>query len=163
MGRMDAEVSSRIGAEYGERSPERVTQRNGYWSRAWDPCRDDGARLGPERLHGRPQQPARRPRVRIRTGGQGPRAGRAASCWLLTAGGVGAWADAARGVLTLTGQGDDRTLAISKANWGRAYVQTQLAPVVNDAGALVGFNAGSDGWGRPAPKDAAPVKKETYD
>ena len=26
---MDAEVSSRIGAEYGERSPERVTQRNG--------------------------------------------------------------------------------------------------------------------------------------
>ena len=35
-GIMDAEVSSRIGAEYGERSPERVTQRNGvssvlYW------------------------------------------------------------------------------------------------------------------------------------
>ena len=28
-GIMDAEVSSRIGAEYGERSPERVTQRNG--------------------------------------------------------------------------------------------------------------------------------------
>ena len=34
-GIMDAEVSSRIGAEYGERSPERVTQRNGY-PRAWD-------------------------------------------------------------------------------------------------------------------------------
>ena len=33
---MDAEVSARIGAEYGERSPERVTQRNGYRSRAWD-------------------------------------------------------------------------------------------------------------------------------
>ena len=33
---MDAEVSSRIGAEYGERCPERVTQRNGYRSRAWD-------------------------------------------------------------------------------------------------------------------------------
>ena len=33
-GIMDAEVSSRIGAEYGERSPERVTQRNGYRSRA---------------------------------------------------------------------------------------------------------------------------------
>ena len=33
---MDAEVSSRIGAEYGERSPERVTQRNGYRSRGWD-------------------------------------------------------------------------------------------------------------------------------
>ena len=31
-GIMDAEVSSRIGAEYGERSPERVTQRNGYRS-----------------------------------------------------------------------------------------------------------------------------------
>ena len=28
-GIMDAEVSSRIGAEYGERSPERVTQRPG--------------------------------------------------------------------------------------------------------------------------------------
>ena len=37
-------------------------------------------------------------------------------------GGVGAWADAARGVLTLTGQGDNRTLAIAKANWGRAFV-----------------------------------------
>ena len=35
-GIMDAEVSSRIGAEYGERSAERVTQRNGYRSRAWD-------------------------------------------------------------------------------------------------------------------------------
>ena len=32
-GIMDAEVSSRIGAEYGERCPERVTQRNGYRSR----------------------------------------------------------------------------------------------------------------------------------
>ena len=29
-GIMEAEVSLRIGAEYGERSPERVTQRNGY-------------------------------------------------------------------------------------------------------------------------------------
>ena len=28
-GIMDAEVSSRIGAEYGERSPEGVTQRTG--------------------------------------------------------------------------------------------------------------------------------------
>ena len=35
-GIMEAEVSSRIGAGYGERSPERVTQRNGYRSRAWD-------------------------------------------------------------------------------------------------------------------------------
>ena len=32
-GIMDAEVSARTGAEYGERSPERVTQRNGYRSR----------------------------------------------------------------------------------------------------------------------------------
>ena len=32
----DAEVSARIGAEYGERCPERVTQRNGHRSRAWD-------------------------------------------------------------------------------------------------------------------------------
>ena len=42
---MDAEVSSRIGAEYGERSPERVTQRNGYRSRAWD------TRVGTMELH----------------------------------------------------------------------------------------------------------------
>ena len=35
-GIMDAEVSARTGAEYGERRPERVTQRNGYRSRAWD-------------------------------------------------------------------------------------------------------------------------------
>ena len=33
---MEADVSSRTGAGYGERSPERVTQRNGYRSRAWD-------------------------------------------------------------------------------------------------------------------------------
>ena len=41
-GIMDAEVSSRIGAEYGERSPERV---NGYRSRAWD------TRVGTMKLH----------------------------------------------------------------------------------------------------------------
>ena len=44
-GIMDAEVSSRIGAEYGERSPERVTRRNGYRSRAWD------TRVGTMELH----------------------------------------------------------------------------------------------------------------
>ena len=44
-GIMDAEVSSRTGAEYGERSPERVTQRNGYRSRAWD------TRVGTMDLH----------------------------------------------------------------------------------------------------------------
>ena len=33
------------GAEYGERSPERVTQRNGYRSRAWD------TRVGTMELH----------------------------------------------------------------------------------------------------------------
>ena len=44
-GIMDAEVSGRIGAEYGERSPERVTQRNGYRSRAWD------TRVGTMKLH----------------------------------------------------------------------------------------------------------------
>ena len=73
-------------------------------------------------------------------------------------GGVGAWADAARGVLTLTGQGDNRTLAIAKANWGRAFVLAQLAPVSNDAGALIGFD-GPDGWSDKAqheePYDAA--------
>ena len=44
-GIMDAEVSARTGAEYGERSPERVTQRNGYRSRAWD------TRVGTMELH----------------------------------------------------------------------------------------------------------------
>ena len=33
---MEAAVSLRIGTGYGERGPERVTQRNGYRSRAWD-------------------------------------------------------------------------------------------------------------------------------
>ena len=42
---MDADVSARTGAEYGERSPERVTQRNGYRSRAWD------TRVGTMELH----------------------------------------------------------------------------------------------------------------
>ena len=44
-GIMDVEVSSRIGAEYGELCPERVTQRNGYRSRAWD------TRVGTMDLH----------------------------------------------------------------------------------------------------------------
>ena len=38
---MEADVSSRTGAGYGERNPERVTQRNGYRSRAWDTRRRD--------------------------------------------------------------------------------------------------------------------------
>ena len=33
---MDAEVSARIGTARGERNSERVTQRNGCRSRAWD-------------------------------------------------------------------------------------------------------------------------------
>ena len=44
-GIMDAEVSSRTGAGYGERNPEQVTQRNGYRSRAWD------TRVGTMDLH----------------------------------------------------------------------------------------------------------------
>ena len=35
-GIMDAEASVKAGAGYGERSPNRVTQRNGYRSRSWD-------------------------------------------------------------------------------------------------------------------------------
>jgi len=35
-GIMDAEVSSQIGAQHGERNPERLTHRNGYRSRDWD-------------------------------------------------------------------------------------------------------------------------------
>jgi putative transposase len=33
---MDAEVADRVGAELGERTPERTTHRNGYRPRAWD-------------------------------------------------------------------------------------------------------------------------------
>jgi transposase-like protein len=33
---MEAEVASQTGAEHGERSPDRVTHRNGYRPRAWD-------------------------------------------------------------------------------------------------------------------------------
>ena len=33
---MEAEVSELIGAGYGERSPERLTNRNGYRARRWD-------------------------------------------------------------------------------------------------------------------------------
>ena len=33
---MDAEVTARIGAECGVRSPDRLTYRNGYRSRQWD-------------------------------------------------------------------------------------------------------------------------------
>src|SRR4051812_26662078 len=33
---MDAEVTAQIGAEHGERTPERLTQRNGHRTRAWD-------------------------------------------------------------------------------------------------------------------------------
>lgn len=35
-GIMEAEVTAKIGAAPGERSPERLTQRNGYRSRPWD-------------------------------------------------------------------------------------------------------------------------------
>ena len=33
---MDADVSAKIGAGHGERSPDRLTYRNGYRSRQWD-------------------------------------------------------------------------------------------------------------------------------
>src|SRR6266536_2866497 len=33
---MDAEVAGRIGAELGERTPDRVTRRNGYRPGGWD-------------------------------------------------------------------------------------------------------------------------------
>ena len=35
-GLMEAEVVSKTGAAYGERSPDRLTQRNGYRDRSWD-------------------------------------------------------------------------------------------------------------------------------
>ena len=35
-GIMDAEVSAQIGAEYGERTPDRVAHCNGYGTRSWD-------------------------------------------------------------------------------------------------------------------------------
>ena len=33
---MDADVADRIGAELGERTPDRLTHRNGYRPRSWD-------------------------------------------------------------------------------------------------------------------------------
>ena len=33
---MEAEVAAQAGAAYGERSPERITRRNGYRPRRWD-------------------------------------------------------------------------------------------------------------------------------
>ena len=33
---MGAEADAACGAAYGERGPERVNQRNGYWAREWD-------------------------------------------------------------------------------------------------------------------------------
>jgi transposase-like protein len=33
---MEAEVAGKTGAELGERTPDRVTQRNGYRPREWD-------------------------------------------------------------------------------------------------------------------------------
>jgi putative transposase len=33
---MEAEVAAKIGAELGERSPDRLAQRNGYRPRQWD-------------------------------------------------------------------------------------------------------------------------------
>ena len=33
---MHAEASAQIGAQHGERNPERTTHRNGYRSRDWD-------------------------------------------------------------------------------------------------------------------------------
>ena len=44
-GIMDAEVSDQIGAEYTERSPDRITHRNGYRTRARD------TRVGTMDLH----------------------------------------------------------------------------------------------------------------
>lgn len=44
-GVMDAEVSAQVGTGYGERSPERVTHRNGYRACAWD------TRVGTMELH----------------------------------------------------------------------------------------------------------------
>ena len=35
-GIMDAEVSVQIGAQHGERNPDRLTHRSGYRSRDWD-------------------------------------------------------------------------------------------------------------------------------
>ena len=35
-GIMEAEVSGQMGAQHGERSPDRLTHRNGYRSRDWE-------------------------------------------------------------------------------------------------------------------------------
>lgn len=33
---MELEVEGQTGASYGEKSPERLAQRNGYWERIWE-------------------------------------------------------------------------------------------------------------------------------
>src|SRR5688572_22608044 len=42
---MEAEVAAKVGAELGERTPARLTHRNGYRARAWD------TRVGELELH----------------------------------------------------------------------------------------------------------------
>ena len=54
--------------------------------------------------------------------------------------GTGAWTDAARGVMTLTRDGRDDenrgkiVLAISKANFGQAFIETHIRPICKDGG-----------------------------
>ena len=91
-------------------------------------------------------------------------------------GGTSAWADAARGVLTLTRRaGGRRILAVAKANWGRAFVQVELQEVT-DGGDLAGFKAAVGGWmareeaedddtqaAPPKPKRPPKAKEGGYD
>ena len=60
---MDAEVSAQIGAEHSERSPERVTYRNGYRNRTWDTRVDHGvahSQAAGRQLLPQPAEPRRR-------------------------------------------------------------------------------------------------------
>ena len=67
-------------------------------------------------------------------------------------GGSGAWVDAPRGVLSMIRtplDGDSRTLAIFKANYGPSFRVLDMNPrhrYQGRTGALIGFEAGGEGW-----------------
>ena len=79
-------------------------------------------------------------------------------------GGSGAWVDAPRGVLSMIRtplDGDSRTLAIFKANYGPSFRVLDMNPrhrYEGRTGALIGFEAGGDGW-IPEPQWRAKVNK----
>jgi hypothetical protein len=58
---MEAEISAKIGASRGERSPERATHRNGYRARPWETTVGDD--FPPIRLESRSANGPRAPHL----------------------------------------------------------------------------------------------------